>query len=452
MIVLKEIRLSDAAAAVKGRLTGDGIFKGVYTDSRKPVPDGLFIALEGERFDGHDFVDSAVKDGAAAVLVRKEVDCSIPVIYVEDTKQALLDLASYYRGLFTFPVVGLTGSVGKTTTKEMTALVMESKYKTVKTQGNLNNDIGMPMTLFNIDQTTEAAVIEMGMNHKGEISRLTAVSRPDAGIITNVGVSHIENLGSRENILSAKLEILEGMKKGSPLIINGDNDMLSQVRNENFNIIFFGIENENCHIRAVDIDAGADGTSCNVLYSGNKYKMYVPAAGLHNVYDALAAFGAGVSLGIEPQTAADAIADYVPAGMRQKTVRKNGITFIEDCYNASPDSVKAGINTLTSVGAQRTVAVLGDMLELGDYSETAHTQCGEYASEKAVDILFAYGNESAYTANAAVGVKEVYHFTDENELADKISETVRCGDAVLFKASRGMKLENVIRIIYEKLN
>lgn len=449
---MKEIVLSDAAAAVNGRLTGEGTFKGVYTDSRKPVSGGLFVALEGERFDGHDFVENAEKDGAAAVLVRKEVCCDIPVIYVDDTKQALLDLAAYYRGLFDFPVVGLTGSVGKTTTKEMTALVMESKFNTVKTQGNLNNDIGMPMTIFNIDESTEAAVIEMGMNHEGEISRLTAVSRPDVGIITNVGVSHIENLGSRENILKAKLEILEGMKKGSPLIINGDNDLLSRVRNDDYNIMFFGIENENCHVRAVDIEASAEGTKCNVLFEGKKYGMYVPAAGLHNVYDALAAFGAGVSLGIEPQTAADAIRKYVPAGMRQRSVIKNGITFIEDCYNASPDSVKAGINTLTSLGAKRTVAVLGDMLELGDYSKTAHSQCGEYAAKKNVDILFAYGKESGCTAQAAEGVNKIYHFTDENELAEKIFDTIESGDAILFKASRGMKLENVIHIIYDKLS
>lgn len=451
MIDLKELSLIDAAKAVNGELSGDGSFSGVYTDSRKPVKGGLFIALEGERFDGHDFVANAVNDGAAAVLVRKEVECSVPVIRVADTKQALLDLASYYRGLFEIPVVGLTGSVGKTTTKEMTALVMESEYNTLKTQGNLNNDIGMPMTLFNIDESTEAAVIEMGMNHKDEISRLTVVSRPDVGIITNVGVSHIENLGSRENILLAKLEILEGMKKGSPLIINGDNDLLSQVENEDYEIIFFGIENEKCHIRAVDIDMKADGTECNVLYKNNKYKMYVPAAGIHNVYDALSAFGAGVSLGIDPQKAADAIKNYVPAGMRQRTVIKNGVTFIEDCYNASPDSVKAGINALTSIGAKRTVAVLGDMLELGDYSQTAHTQCGEYAAEKCVDILFAYGKESAYTAKGAEGVKEVMHFTDEKALGEKISELITEGDAVLFKASRGMKLENVINFVYEKM-
>ncbi len=412
------------------------------------------MALEGDRFDGHDFIKNAENDGAAAVLCRKKVETTLPVIYVSDTKKALLDIASYYRGLFDLKVVGLTGSVGKTTTKEMTALVMASEYNTIKTQGNLNNDIGMPLTIFTIEEDTQAAVIEMGMNHTGEISALTAVSRPDVGIITNVGVSHIENLGSRENILKAKLEILEGMQKNSPLVVNGDNDLLSQIEYDDYNVIFFGIENEKCAVRAVDIEQTAEGTHCEFLYNNEKYSVYVPIAGVHNVYNALAAFTAGVCLGISPCKAVNAIKDYVPAGMRQKTVKNFGMTFIEDCYNASPDSVKAGINTLVSMGAERTVAVLGDMLELGDYSRTAHSECGKYAGEKSVDIVFAYGKEAEYIASAAVeaGVKKVYRFSDENALADAITKELCTGDAVLFKASRGMKLENVIKLVYEKLD
>ncbi|MBQ8209955.1 MAG: UDP-N-acetylmuramoyl-tripeptide--D-alanyl-D-alanine ligase [Clostridia bacterium] len=450
---MKELTLSEISTAVNGKITEDCTFKGVYTDSRKPVKGGLFIALEGDRFDGHDFIKNAEADGAAAVLCRKKADTGLPVIYVDDTKKALLALAAYYRSKCDVKVVGLTGSVGKTTTKEMTALVMASEYNTIKTQGNLNNDIGMPLTIFTIESDTQAAVIEMGMNHSGEIYALTAVSRPDVGIITNVGVSHIENLGSRENILKAKLEILEGMKKGSTLIINGDNDLLSQVENPDYNIVFFGMENEKCTVKAVDVQQSAEGTECKFIYNNEKYDVYIPIAGVHNVYNALAAFCAGVYTGIEPCKAADAIKAYVPAGMRQKTVKKNGITFIEDCYNASPDSVKAGINTLSSLGAKRTVAVLGDMLELGDYSETAHSQCGEYAARKGIDVLFAYGKESENTAKKAEesGVKEVYHFLDENALADKISDILCDGDAILFKASRGMKLENVIESVYEKL-
>ncbi len=450
---MNKLDLKSAAKAVNGTLCGEGSFTGVYTDSRKPVAGGLFIALEGDRFDGHDFIKNAKADGAAAIMCRKKCEMELPVIYVDDTKKALLALASYYRGLFDIPIVGLTGSVGKTTTKEMTHLVLSSKYNTVKTQGNLNNDIGMPLTIFNIDSATQAAVIEMGMNHKGEISTLTAVSRPDIAIITNIGVSHIENLGSRENILAAKLEVLEGMKKGSELIINGDNDLLSSVKNDDYKIITFGIENKDCTVLATDIVSNAESTDCCVLYENKKYKMHVPAAGIHNVYNALSAFAAGVCVGIEPEMAAAAVAKYVPEGMRQKTVVKNGITFIEDCYNASPDSVKAGINTLTCVGGARTVAVLGDMLELGDYSEKAHRECGAYAASKSVDVLFAYGKESRFTADEAkkAGVINVFCFDNEAQLGDELASFLKNGDAVLFKASRGMKLENVIKIVYDKM-
>ena len=453
MINLKTLTLSEAAKAVNGTTVGECNFTGVYTDSRKPVKGGLFISLEGDRFDGHDFIKNAYADGAAAVLCRKKCETELPVIYVEDTKKALLALASYYRGLFDIPVVGLTGSVGKTTTKEMTALVMASEFNTIKTQGNLNNDIGMPLTLFNIEENTEAAVIEMGMNHKGEISTLTAVSRPVVSIISNVGVSHIENLGSRENILAAKLEILEGMKKGSALIINGDNDLLSTVENSDYDIVFFGIENEKCQIKATDLEMTQNGTDCNILYENNKYKCFIPVAGVHNVYNALAAFTAGVKLGIAPEKAAAAISEYVPEGMRQRVVEKNGIVFIEDCYNASPDSVKAGINTLLTIKAQRHIAVLGDMLELGDYSETAHRECGRYAAEKGTDVLFAYGKASAFTADEAEksSLKEIYHYTDEKALAEKLAEFIKEGDAILFKASRGMKMENIINVIYNNM-
>ena len=452
---MKVLTISEILSAVNGRCTGNTKteFSAVYTDSRKPASGGLFIALEGGRFDGHDFIKNAVSAGAAAVMCRKETDVPLPVIYVNDTREALLSLAEYYRSQFSIPVAGITGSVGKTTVKEMTALVLSTKYNTVKTQGNLNNDIGMPMTIFSIDETSEAAVIEMGMNHKDEISRLARVSKPDIGIITNIGVSHIENLGSRENILKAKLEILNGMKKGSPLILNGDNDLLSGVSNDDYDIIFFGIENDKCAVGAENIEQSPDGVKFLIAYGGNKYNAYIPSAGIHNVYNALAAFTAGISLGIEPRKAADALKNYVPAGMRQKITRKSGITFIEDCYNASPDSVRAGLGALAAMDSKRRIAVLGDMLELGGYSEKAHRESGKCAAENNVDILLAYGTASEYTADEAEknGVKEVYSYTDSAAAAEKLLSVLKEGDAVLFKASRGMKLENVLNAVYEKL-
>lgn len=449
---MKELSLSEISEPLNGKYTSDRRFNGVYTDSRKPVKDGLFVCLSGERFDGHDYIKNAEEDGAAAVMCSKKADTSLPVIYVNDTRKALLDLSSYYRSLFDLTLIGVTGSVGKTTAKEMTALVMSSEKETVKTRGNLNNDIGLPMTLFNIEESTQAAVVEMGMNHQGEIARLTEAAKPDCAVITNIGVSHIENLGSRENILKAKLEITQGMKKGSDLILNGDNDLLSAVRADDFNVIFFGIDNKNCLVRAENIRAYHDRTVCDIVYKEKSYETVIPAAGLHNVYNALAAFTAGVRCGISPENASGAIKNYTPEGMRQKTTKKKGITFIEDCYNASPDSVKAGIDTLMITKAERRIAVLGDMLELGDYGEKAHGDCGKYAAEKGADMLFAYGEASRNTARKARenGMTEVFEYTSPDSLASKLFETLKQGDAALFKASRGMKLENVLYSLYEK--
>ena len=279
-----ELTLSRIAKAVGGRLSGyDCIVTSVSTDSRD-IPKGcLFICLEGEKFDGHDFVSQAAQNGAAAVLVRKKVDSRIPVITVKDTGKALLDLAGYYRGtLDNLTVVGLTGSVGKTTTKEMTYAVLAEQFKTIKTEGNLNNEIGMPKTLLRLKDDTEAAVIEMGMNHFGEIERMTKSSRPDIGIITNIGVSHIEYLGSRDGILKAKLEILNGMKKGAPLILNGDNDKLVTVREPDYKLVFFGIENPNVDFRAKDIEEKNGFTSFTVEFYGASQRVTVPTVGFHN--------------------------------------------------------------------------------------------------------------------------------------------------------------------------
>lgn len=324
-----ELTLSRIAKAVGGRLSGyDCIVTSVSTDSRD-IPKGcLFICLEGEKFDGHDFVSQAAQNGAAAVLVRKKVDSRIPVITVKDTGKALLDLAGYYRGtLDNLTVVGLTGSVGKTTTKEMTYAVLAEQFKTIKTEGNLNNEIGMPKTLLRLKDDTEAAVIEMGMNHFGEIERMTKSSRPDIGIITNIGVSHIEYLGSRDGILKAKLEILKGMKKGAPLILNGDNDKLVTVREPDYKLVFFGIENPNVDFRAKDIEEKNGFTSFTVEFYGASQRVTVPTVGIHNVYDALAAFAVGYEMRMEPRKIAAGLKSFVPSGMRQrikKSRRNNG--------------------------------------------------------------------------------------------------------------------------------
>ncbi len=446
------LRVSEIAKALNFELECENLITRVSIDSRDIDENTLFFAIKGERFDGHDFISDVAEKGVGAIVSHKKVECSVPVILVEDTKQAFLDLASYYRSTMKkLLVVGLTGSVGKTTTKEMTACVLSQKNKTLKTEGNLNNEIGMPRTLFRLDETYGSAVIEMGMDNAGQISALSRSCKPDCAIITNVGVSHIENLGSRDGILKAKLEILDGLPKGSPLFLNGDNDKLSAVKADDYKVIFFGIENKNCDILAEDIKEIGLSTEFTAVKGELRQKITIPTVGIHNVYDALAAFAVGLEYGISPEKIAVGLESYEPSGMRQRIKEANGITVIEDCYNASPDSQKAGLNSLVKIAKGRKIAVLGDMLELGTYSETAHRNVGEYAAECKLDILYTYGKESMLLADSAkkAGLKNVFSFTDKSELTKALEKELKCGDTVLFKASRGMKLEEIFQELYK---
>lgn len=447
------LKVTEIAKALGTKSDSENIINRVSIDSRDVDANTLFFAIKGERFDGHDFVKDVAEKGVVAVVCHRPVECSVPVIYVKDTKDALLDFASYYRSsIKNLTVIGLTGSVGKTTTKEMVACVMEQKGETLKTEGNFNNEIGVPKTLFRLSDTTKNAVIEMGMDGFGQISVLAKCAKPDCAIITNVGVSHIENLGSREGILKAKLEMLDGLKKGSSLFLNGDNDMLSTVKNDDYNIVFFGIENKNCHILAEEIKEIGLTTEFVAVKGDIRQKITIPTVGIHNVYDALSAFAVGLEYGISPEDIAKGLENYAPSGMRQRIRESNGITVIEDCYNASPDSQKAGLNSLCKIAKGRKIAVLGDMLELGSYSETAHRTVGEYAAECSVDMLYTYGDESKYMADSAKksGLEKVFAFTDKTELTNALLSEIKVGDTLLFKASRGMKLEEVFEKIYEQ--
>lgn len=444
----------EAARAAGSETSLEGKFTSVTTDTRKAVKDCLFIALAGEKFDGHDFAAAALEKGAGAVMVERDLGLGKRQIIVGSTGQALLDLAGYYRSLFKIPVVGVTGSVGKTTTKEMIAAVLGSKYKTLKTEGNHNNEIGMPLTLFELEIDHEAAVIEMGMNHFGEISRMTAAAKPDIAVISNIGVSHIENLGSREGILKAKLEILEGMKGDAPIVLNGDDDMLSKADTGSHPRVFYSVSNSSCAYTAFDITSTDDETEFTVGFSGGPVRACLPFTGRHNIYNALAACAVGELCGISVEQALEALKNYKTTGLRQKIVKKNSITFIEDCYNASPDSQAAALAVLGSMNSGRKIAVLGDMLELGSYSETAHRLVGKYAAQNGADIVFTYGEQSLLTAESAKenGVKDVRTFSDKNELAASLAGELKEGDAVLFKASRYMKLEEVIYKVFEILD
>lgn len=450
---MKAFTLQEAAAALGlPQMQAQATLADVCTDTRKIQPGSLFVCLRGERFDGHSFASQAAQLGAVALLVDHPVDADVPQLVVTDTGKALLQLAGWYRRRFQLPVVGLTGSVGKTTTKEFIALVLGAKYNTLKTQGNLNNEIGVPQMLFRLEDSHTAAVIEMGMNHFGEISRLTRAVAPTVGLITNIGVSHIENLGSRAGILQAKLEILEGMAPDAPLIVNIDNDMLRTVKLGDRPLLTFAIDDQSADFTATDIAEQGSTITFTVHHSTFTQPVTIPTVGIHNVYNALAAMAVGYVTGVDPVAAVSALANYVPAGMRQNLVQVGGVQVIEDCYNASPDSMRAALQTLGKLPVHHRYAVLGAMLELGDYAKEAHTQVGKMAAENGIDGVLGYGADAAYIVEAAkqAGLENARLFDTKEALAQSLAQQVQPGDGVLFKGSRGMHLEDVMHTVYER--
>lgn len=428
----------------------------VVTDSRKVVPGCVFVCFPGERVDGHDYAAAAYRAGAAYIVANHPVD-GVPenrTVIVASSHHAMVRMASNYRMLFSPLMIGVTGSVGKTTTKEFCYAVLSAFGNTLKTEGNQNNEIGLPNTLFRLDDATEYAVVEMGMSNLGEIERLARAARPSAGIITLIGVSHLENLGTRENILKAKLELCYGLPDGAPLALNADDDLLPTAKlPERLRPVWFGIDSPDADVRAVKITAGDNGT--DFVLSDKEYgdfPVHIPTVGLHTVSDALAAYAAATRLGLDPAKAAAALSNYQTTGMRQNIVHKAGVTVIEDCYNASPDSMRAALGVLKNQPAERRVALLGDMLELGSVSEKAHRQVGEWAAEAGVDLLIAYGPLSAAMAQAAAekGVTTL-HCETEQDVVGYVRQNVHAGDALLAKASHAMKLDQVLEQFYATL-
>lgn len=451
------MRLSlDRAAQFAGgclKNAQDAFVASVTTDTREIKEGSLFVALKGERFDGHDYVQDAVKKGAVAVLSERDAECyseQIPLIVVEDTYKALLSLAAGWRRMLEMSVVGVTGSVGKTTTKDMIAAVLSAAVKTGKTQGNFNNHIGVPRTIFSLSEEDKAAVIEMGMNHAGEISALTRVVRPDIAVITNIGVSHIEYLKTRQNILEAKLEILESMAGDAPLIINADNDILGGIYElGEHRVIRCSAEGNDAYVSASDICESVNGCSFKINVGGHFLtEAFLPAVGIHNVQNALLATAVGTVMGLSGEQIKKGLLSYVPSGMRQKITECVGMTFIEDCYNASPTSMIASLDVLSTLKKTRAVAVLGDMLELGDISESEHIKVGRYAAEKC-DLVVCQGAEAKAIASAA-GEKGIF-FENREEAVEFLLKELKQDDCVLFKASNSMRFEKIIESLHSRL-
>ncbi len=434
----------------------DAQITAVSTDTRQ-LPEGcLFLALRGEKFDGHDFVQQAIEAGAIAAVTDTQIG-DLPCIVVKHTGQALLDIAGLYRDLFDIPLVGVTGSVGKTTTKEMIACVLSEKFNTLKTAQNLNNEIGMPKTLFGLTKEHGAAVIEMGMNHFGEISRMSNSAKPTMAVITNIGYSHIEHLGSQEGILKAKLEMLEGMKDDAPLIVSADDPMLCDLGQKlKRPVLTYSISPESApvgtDIYAEDIKEDDGVTTFTIRHAENSLLAVLPTVGIHNVKNALAAYIVGILAGMTPQEILCGLAKYQPTGNRQNIMEKNGQTVIADCYNASPDSMRAALGVLGNYQCTgRKIAVLGDMLELGEHSASLHAKVGEMAKNAGIDMLFCYGTAAKGIAANAGDAVEIFCTENADELIDQLREITKEGDCVLFKASHGMHLETIIERLYGAL-
>ncbi len=452
---MEKLLLSEAADYVGGTLSGrDCEISSVSTDTRTMEAGCLFIPLAGQNFDGHDFIPRAAEKGAAAFFSEKtDIGGGLPFVAVRSMNDALLMLAERYKERFDLKTVGITGSVGKTTTKEMTAAVLSTKYKTLKTEGNYNNFVGLPLTVMNLDRSYGAAVLEMGMSDFGEISRLTRVARPDVAVITAIGVSHIEYLGSREGILKAKLEILEGLSPGGIAVLNGDEPLLYRLKGTlPYNTVYFGRVNPECDVFADDISETENGLRFTVTTKEGSFCAELNVAGRHNINDALAAAACGLHFGLTERQVQEGLSLFRNVGMRQRIYAKNGLTVIEDCYNASPDSVSAALEVLKGVKTGgRRFAVLGGMKELGDYAKKGHSDCGALASH-AADYLFVFGENAEYYVDGAkkAGMESgrVRIFQSKPELARALSETARPDDVLLFKGSRAMKMEEVPELLF----
>lgn len=436
-----------------GKLVGENAaINAVSTDTRTIEKGSLFVAVRGETFDGNDFIQKAAENGAAAAMSDREagsVQADIPVIYVKDCRAAQLALARSYRDRFGVWLCAVTGSVGKTSTKDMIYAVLSAKCETLKTEGNFNNDIGLPRMLFRLSENYGAAVIEMGMSDLGEISALSGAAHPDCAVITNIGWCHIENLKTQENILKAKLEVLDGAKENAPLILNGDDAFLKTVTAERAGgrrIVRFGF-GEGCDVRAENIVHTEDGERFELVAQGMRYAARLNVLGEHHITNALAAFCVGIEAGMTAEEIIPAFLNYEASGMRQRIEQRGNVTVILDCYNASPTSMNSSLSVLGRMNPSgRKIAVLGDMLELGGMSARLHAEIADYIAENA-DAAFLYGSEMKHCAEAlsekGFPAEQIKWSADKAEITAALLAWLSDGDCVLFKGSHGMHMEEI---------
>ena len=455
---MKSLIVSELTIATKGKLVignESDLIIDVVIDSRKANKDNVFVAVIGENLDGHKFMQSAYENGCKTFIKNasssiKLNSSDINLIEVEDTQIALGNIAKYYKEKFDIPYIGVTGSVGKTTTRDMIYATVSSKFNTLKNEGNLNNHFGVPLTLFNLDDSYECAVIEMGMSNFKEIEYLANIVNPKIGVISNIGLSHIENLGSQEGILEAKMEIATNFNENNTLVVNGDDKFLATLKEKNLNYSLktFGF-NKNNDIYCESYEMNEEDLTFTCYIDGKKEEIFIPTVGEHNIYNAMAAILVGKELNISLDDIKKGLKNFKATKMRLDIIKNNKMTIINDAYNASPDSMEAALKILGRY-KNRKVAILGDMFEMGEHSEYGHRLVGRYAIDN-TDLLVAIGKDAIFMCDEAksLGFDEsnIYYFNTKEEAIENIDRLIKEDDVVLVKASRGMQLEKIVEYL-----
>lgn len=473
---MKYMSLQEIAAACGGTYYGGSEFlprevSSVVIDSRKAEKDSLFIAIRGARVDGHTFIPKVMEQRVLCAVSEEDLgDVPYSYIKVASCEQALKDIAEHYRRSLDIKVVGISGSVGKTSTKEMIASVLSQKYSVLKTEGNFNNEIGLPLTVFNLREEHEIAVLEMGISGFGEMTRLAKVARPDVCVLTNIGVAHLENLGSRDGILKAKTEMFAYMNKNGTIILNGDDDKLRGYIPENgITPVYFGLD-DRCSFHAGNVSGkGLNGTDAQFFTPKSSFTTHINIPGAHMVYNALAAAAVGYALGMTDSEIRAGIEANVPIAGRNNLIRAPHFTIIDDCYNANPASMKASLDVLAFADTRKT-AILGDMFELGENEKQMHREVGIHAVRKGIDVLICIGSLMKSAADGALEYLEqqknaehteetpsssahfptqICHFATKADFLREAKELLKEGDTVLVKASHGMEFPEIVGFLQQ---
>lgn len=447
---MKDLNLINIAEAINGVLVCDDhdrnkYISGAVIDSRLVEKDYLFFAVKGAKVDGHDFIDAVFEKGALAVVTEKDINVK-PYIKVESTLEALKMLAKYYRSRLDIPVVGISGSVGKTSTKEFVASVLSEKYNVLKTEGNFNNEIGLPLTILKIREEHELAVIEMGISDFGEMTRLAEIAVPDVCVITNIGMCHLENLIDRDGVFKAKTEMLSKAKENCEIVLNFDDDKLAELTEYNGKATKFFSINKDAYSYATDIvNKGIEGTNCNIYIGNDNFNVDIHIPGIHMVNNALAATVVGNILGLDISSIKNGIEKLYNAAGRVNIIKKN-YCIIDDCYNANPVSMKAAIDLLKTAGG-RKIAVVGDMFELGENEVNIHREIARYIKMSGIDYVFATGQLSKNLVDEYNDNNHAFWFESIDGLIDKIVDFVEDNDTVLVKASHSMHFEKIVKAL-----